>query len=573
MYADLREKIRALLEEASGVNVSLEDVTDSDKADYASAMAFRLAAKQGKSPVQIAAGIASKIKMPAEGILKAEAVNGYVNFFLDYSSIVSPLLVDVRNKGDSYGKAQSKGIKIVLEHTSINPSGPLHIGRLRNCLLGDCLARVFRFSGYVVETHYFVNDVGKQIAIIAQGFRRGIEPDAEALRNYSNYGRKEDFKIFFEYVAANKKFEADPAFASEVQELIQKAESGDAAALSDITNVAARCLEGQKEIYDFLSVRFDYFDYESTYIRNGAVAKVLDFLRKSGCAKDTDKGFGLDLKEYGLERRDSVTILSRTDGTSVYLSRDIAYHLDKADRGDVLINVLGEDHKYEFQELKTILTKIYGIEKPMEAVHYSFVNFEGVELSTRKGQTAPVDKLLDEAVKKAEEEIEERGIASKSVAGVIAVGAVKYHILKASPSKTITFRWQEALSFEGDAAPYIQYAHARCCSIVEKSGVNPAALDVRGIDATRLASEEEKLILFFLRFPNVLERTAAERRPNILANYVYELACAFSKFYKDCPVLSADEGVKNRRLMMVDATRQIIANGLLLLGIESPKKM
>lgn len=572
MYPDVRETVRGLLEKALREQVPIEDVTESDKADYASTIAFRLAAKQGRSPLPIAQDIASKIT-PSGIVKKVEAAGGYVNFFIDYSIITAPLLEDVRNRGASYGRAKSKGIKVVLEHTSINPSGPLHIGRLRNCLIGDCLARVLRFTGYEVETHYFVNDVGKQIAIIAQGFREGVAPDSEALRDYSSYAQKEDFKVFFEYVAANRRFEEDPGFAARVQELILKAESGDAAALSDITDVAKRCLSGQKEIYDFLDVRFDVFDYESAYIRNGAVLQVLKFLRESSYAKDTDKGFGLDLTDYGLARRDSVTILSRPDKTSVYLSRDIAYHLEKAKLGDVLINVLGEDHKFEFQELETILTKIYGIGKRMEAVHYSFVNFEGVELSTRKGQTAPVDKLLDEAVKKAGEEIEARGIASKNAAPVIAIGAVKYHILKTSPHKTITFRWQDALSFEGDAAPYIQYAHARCCSIVEKSRINPAAIDVRGIDVERLEKEEESLIRMFTRFPDLVERTAEERRPNLLANYLYELAAAYSRFYKDCPVLSADEAVKNRRLMLVDASRQVLANGLLLLGIESPKKM
>ena len=567
----IREDIRILIEKACSEAVPAEEVQESQLADYASTIAFRLAPKLKKSPAQIAQEIAAKIK-PAGSVKKVEAVNGYVNFFLDYSQLIVPVLKEVRDKRSLYGKGTEKKRKIVLEHTSINPSGPLHIGRLRNCLIGDALARVLRFSGYDVETHYFVNDVGKQIAIIAQGFSEGIEPDAEAMEKYAEYAGKEDFQIFFEYVAANRRFEADDAFKARVQEAIQNAESGDLAALEGISNVARKCLQGQAKIYERLGVKFDFYDYESAYIRNGDVQKVLSFLKESEHARTTDKGFGLDLSAYGVARREGVSILARPDGTSVYLSRDIAYHLHKSSSGDVMINVLGEDHRFEFKELYTILSEIYRIKTPLEAVHYSFVSFEGEELSTRKGQIASVDKLLDEATEKAEEEIEKRGIATREIAHSIAVGAVKYHILKTSPHKSITFRWHEALSFEGDAAPYIQYAHARCCSIAGRSGVDVEDIRVDEI-GVQLEKEEADLVKNIMRFPDAVERCARERRPSILVNYSYELASSFSRFYKQCPVLSAEEKVRDRRLLLVDATRQVLENGLNLLGIDAPEKM
>lgn len=571
MYNRITEDIKKQVEEASGEQLRPDELKESPPADYACTISFRLAGKLKKSPKEIAENIAGKIR-PGGYVKSAEAVNGYVNFRIDTTKIIAPLLEEIRAKGRDYGRGDAKGQKIVLEHTSINPSGPLHIGRLRNCLIGDSLARILSFSGYDVETHYFVNDVGKQIAIIARGFMEGLEPDAEAVRNYADYANKEDFKVFFMYVAANRKFEEDASFAARVQEQIRKAEGGDAAALDGITDVARRCLAGQKEIYDLLGVRFDYFDYESTYIRNGAVGKVLERIAKNPLARNTDKGFGLDLTSYGLERRDSVTILSRADGTSVYLSRDIAYHLEKVERGDIVMNVLGEDHTHEFKELKTILTEIYGIKKALEAVHYSFVSFEGMELSTRKGQTAPIDKLLDEALEKAAAEIEKRNIASKDAAPLIAVGAVKYHILKTSPQKTIAFKWADALSFEGEAAPYIQYAHARCCSILEKAGADIAAIQLKDVDVS-LEDTEDALLKALLRFPGVVAKAASERKPSNVASYVYELASGFSRFYKECPVLSADEKTKNRRLLLVESTRQVLENGLALLGITAPKKM
>lgn len=571
MYNQILDEIKRQVEAASGESIRPDEIKGSAAADVACTASFRLAGKLKKSPKEIAETLAGKIETGGR-IKRVEAVNGYLNFFIDYGSLIKPLLSGIREKGRDYGRGASNGKKIVLEHTSINPSGPLHIGRLRNCLIGDSLGRILAFSGYSVETHYFVNDVGKQIAIIARGFLEGIEPDPEAVKNYSEYSGKEDFRVFFTYVSANRLYEEDKTFASRVQEHIKKAEGGDTAALDEITGVARRCLTGQKEIYDLLDVKFDYFDYESTYIRNGAVAKVIAEVSKSPLARRSEKGFGLDLSGYGLERRDSATILERADGTSVYLSRDIAYHLEKVERGDYIINVLGEDHKNEFLELTRILSEIFGIKKPMEAVHYSFVSFEGMELSTRKGQTAPVDKLLKEAESKAAVEIEKRGIASKDTAPVIAIGAIKYHILKTTPQKTITFRWEDALSFDGDAAPYIQYAHARSCSILEKAQADVSKIDVSGIDLS-LEKSEEILIGILMRFPDVAAKAASERKPSNIASYVFELASGYSRFYKECQVISDNRGVMDRRLLLVDSTRQVLENGLSLLGIKAPRRM
>lgn len=571
MYTQIKKEIKELLEDASRESLMSEEIQESLIADLTSTIAFKLASKLKRSPVGIAEDIALKIK-PSSSVKKVEAVNGYVNFFLDYSKIIVPLLKDLRKKKSKYGRVKSKNKKIILEHTSINPSGPLHIGRLRNSLIGDSLARILTFSGYGVETHYFVNDVGKQIAIIAQGFRDGLEPDKNAIESYREYKEKDDFKIFFEYITSNRKFEEDPEFSKRVQGYIEKAESGDERALNEISNIARKCLEGQKRIFHILKINFDKFDFESDYIKKGNVADVLEFLKKSKYAKSTEKGLGLDLKEFGLQRREGISTLAREDGTTVYLARDVAYHLEKSKLGDLMINVLGEDHKFEFQELKTILTKIYKIKVPLEVVHYSFVNFEGGELSTRRGQIAPVDKLLEQAIKKAEIEIEKRKIATKKIAPIIGIGAIKYHILKTSPTKPITFRWEDALNFDGDASPYIQYAYARCCSIIRRSEIDLNKINLNEIDLN-LEEEEENLTRGILRFPEIVKVSGNERKPNVLASYIYELATKFSKFYKDCPVLPSKERVKERRLLLVDITRQILKNGLNLLGIDAPESM
>lgn len=571
---EVKKQIIDCIRESTGLELSVEDVTESPVADLASNVAFKLAGGKEKSPKEVAEELARKLK-PSDLIARVDAVNGYLNFYLDYSKLAEKVLADAVK--EDYGRGENRNQKIILEHTSINPSGPVHVGRVRNSLIGDSLKRILSYAGYDVETHYFVNDVGKQIAIIALGLEENLPLDSKLELKYKKYAwelGRGDFLIFLSYEAANKKFEKDEEFKEKVQGLIQKAENGDTESLEKITKAADTCLKGQKETYERLGIRFDVFDYESKYIRNGAVKKVLDFLKKTDYWSSSESGTGLDLSSFGLERRQGVSILERSDGTSVYLARDIAYHLEKLERGNRWINVLGEDHKFEFQELKTILEEIYGVKKEVEVVHYSFVSFEGMELSTRKGLTAPVDQLLDEAVEKAEQEIRERKITSNEIAPQIGYGAVKYHIVKTNPNKPITFRWSDALSFDGEAAPYIQYAHARSCRILEKSGVELGEIDATGLDYIKLNDFEKNLVKELSIYPEAVEKAARDLRPDYITSYLYRLASAYSRFYKECQVLeTGDENTERVRLLLVDATRNVIKSGLNLLGIEAPERM
>ncbi len=566
-----KHQIKDLLKKLTGIE---PEIKPSPIADFGTPIAFKLAPALKKSPKDIADDLVQKLKnqLP-ESINKIEAANGYINFYLNYKEFTKNILTKVHNRGENFGKLPDKNLKIILEHTSVNPSGPVHIGRLRNSLIGDSLARILKFAGYAVETHYYVNDIGKQIAIISQGEKEGIAPDPKALENYKEYKDKEDFRVFFNYVSANREFEENKNFQERVQDLIKRAESGDPKAKKQITAVARKCLIGQNKIFKKLNINFDHYDFESEY----AADEVISFLRKNQYAEMIDGCLALNLEKFGLKKKSGGSVLVRADGTSVYLARDIAYHLEKVKLGDRLINVLGEDHKFEFMELKTILQEFYKIKKPIDVVHFSFVSFAGVQLSTRRGQTAPVDKLVVDAILKAESEIKKRGIAEVDAAPIIGIGGVKYHIIKRETQKPITFKWDEALNFDGETAPYIQYAHARCCRILEKADISVDNIKLVELFNDKfkfeLEPEEKNLIKIISEFEEVVKRASDELKPNLIAIYVYEVASAFSKFYKECKVIGVEEKVEMRRLLMVDASRQVIKNGLLLIGIESPIRM
>jgi arginyl-tRNA synthetase len=560
---EARRQVASALQDASGQDISPDDIKPSKIADLCSPLAFSLAKTQKRDPKAIAAELAAKVR--TGGIIsEVSSDGGYVNFSLNAGELSRMALKDEV-------EIARKPQRVVLEHTSVNPTGPVHVGRIRNSVIGDCLRRILSYSGYDVETHYYVNDIGKQVAIIAAGLAEHIEPDAELMQKFKAYSQRDDYQVFFTYVRANRLFEEDLKFQGRVQAMIKAAESGDEKSLAAITSAARRCLGGQMQTFKRLGMKFDVFDFESEGLTDGSVEKVIQRIRQDGHYRKSEVGEGLDLSDLGLGKRAGLSVMVRADGTSVYITRDLAYHIKKLRLGKRVINVLGEDHKLQFQELRTILKTIFGVGDSLEVVHFSFVSFEGMKFSTRKGEIAAVDELLDEAVAKAQAEVQKRNIGDERTADMIGIGAVKFHIVKSTPNKQITFRWEDALNFEGESAPYIQYAHARSCRLLEKSAADLTA--ITDIDFEVTDDEEKRLAMRLLEFGDAVDASSLQLRPDLIAAYLLELTAAYGRFYMKCPVLDAQAGVRNRRLLLVAKTRDTIRAGLGLLGIDAPERM
>ena len=482
-------------------------------------------------------------------VKEAKAQGPYLNFYINWDEFSENLeLKDIEKKNKN----------ILLEHTSVNPSGPIHVGRLRNSIIGDTLKRILKASGYDVETHYYVNNMGKQMAMILWGNENNIEPSDELKEKYMEYKNKSDFKTMFTYVESNKKSKD-----GEIQKILKNAEEGNKDILNKLEKISENCLEGQLEVLKRINVDFDEFDFESKYVKNRDTKKILDKLDEYLIERDGLKG--LDLSKFGLERRGGILPLLRKDGTSVYILRDIAYHLEKSNKSKWLVNVVGEDHKVEMKELKTILKEYFDVNAKIDVIHFAFVSFEGMQLSTRKGQTAPLDLLLDDGLKKSKEEMEKRDIDyDKKRAEKITTAAIRYSIIKHGNNKQIKFNWEEALNFEGDTGPYLQYTYARASSILRKAEESFGKLNPK-------TDKEKKIIKKLSKFNYVLEESGEQFKPNTFANYLYDLCSLFNEFYHETKVIGSKR--EKDLLLFVKIVKENIKKGLNILGIEAIEEM
>jgi len=539
-------------------NIPIEQPPRDNMGDIATSVSFELARQLKRSPMEINQEILQVMDKP-DIFKQVESIGPYLNFRIDYQKFSILVLKSIN---ENYGELENKNLKIILEHTSANPNGPLHIGHIRNSIIGDSLARILISAGYNVETQYYVNDMGRQIAMIVWGLiKQGYE---------INESEKSDHAIGKTYLQVNKDLKANPQFRNEVDKLMNIYEEGnDPEVENKFKMVVKNCLDGIEATSKRLKISHDDFIWESTLIKDGSVDEILKLLEEH---LQKNEVLYLNLEDYGVEKE---LILTRSNGTSLYSTRDIAYHLEKSNNADIIIDVLGSDHKLAIEQLKIALELIGG--KKPEVIFYEFITLPEGSMSTRRGIFISVDELMEESVERAHNEIRKRRedidpLIAAEIAEKIGIGAIRYYIARLSPEKHIVFKWDEALSFERGCAS-IQYAHARACKLLEKAG----EFKFSGVDLENflsnydLESFEMDLIKILSRFTSIIEESAESRKVHRLAQYSLDLASAFNKFYKSMPVIGSDE--EAFRLLLVDKSRITIRNSLDLLGIDAPESM
>ena len=557
----ISESIKSLSDAISSLGwelseeIRIEEPPNPSLGDVASSVSFQLAKQLKRSPMDITNDILEFIKTP-DIFEKVDAKGPYINFFADYDKFSKIVLESVK---EDYGKLENKNRKIILEHTSANPNGPLHIGHIRNSIIGDSLARVLKSAGYEVETQYYVNDMGRQIAMLVWGIKN--------LENEMDPEGKPDHEIGKLYFQVNEKLRANPDIKVEVSAILKQYEKGEDTELEKLfEDVVKKCLLGISTTSERLNVKHDAFIWESRFIKNGSVSKILKSL--AAYTKKNEVIY-MDLNEYGIEKE---LIFIRSDGTSLYSTRDLAYHVEKSENSDLSIDVLGSDHKLAIDQLNIPL-ELLGAKKP-EVIFYEFISLPEGSMSTRRGVFISVDNLMEEAVERAMNEIEKRRTDLEEserlkIAEQVGIGAIRYYIARLSPEKHIVFKWDEALSFERGCAS-IQYSHARACKLLEKSTYNKLKI-TENSDWNLEEAYEIELVKIISKFSSVIEESARINRVHNIAQYSQDLAGAFNKFYKSVPVIGSEK--EDLRLLIVDKSRITIRNCLKLMGIEAPDSM
>ncbi|MAD55778.1 MAG: arginine--tRNA ligase [Euryarchaeota archaeon] len=548
----LKNEILPLVEQAAesmGLDASLiarvlQPARELDQGDL-SLPCFPFAKTLGMAPAAIAEQLAASI--PAHPSLESiNAVNGYLNFRASPAWLAQQLL-EGRHRSTSNARRE-----VLIEHTSANPNGPFHVGRARNAILGDTLVRLHRLWGDTVTAEYYVDDMGKQVAVLAWALENMTTEEVETLladREAANpqWSNKADHQRVRWYQAAQLRRKDDPS-AEDIEKaigtLVHASEHGDEAVLRSFENAYQPVLDGMLETLGRLGIHFDRFTKESLFVINGDVAKLMEELgglEINGVAENGAQY--LDLGQRGLKGKTEF-FYRRGDGSSLYATRDIAYHRWKWTQCNELINVLGEDHKLQAQQVGLTLEEL-GERRP-EVMFYSFIKLPEGKMSTRRGNVVFMDDLLEEAQAHAIEVLKERrpdldNASMKTIAEAVGTSAVRFNIISVSPEKGFTFRWEDALSFEAGSAPFIMYSHTRACSIQSKVEALVGKEFLSDAVAAPASDAMPEGLIQLLRTLAVhddrLEKVVREHRPNLFAEYMLHLATAYNSFYRDCYII------------------------------------
>src|SRR5271157_638352 len=632
----LASAFKTLFPEIREEDLALEKPPNPEFGQLASSLCFELAKKLKEKPLALAERLASAVDSSKFSLIKSvgAAGGGYVNFHVDFVKLSAMALGSAVNLRDEYGFVKTRNpLKIIVEHTSANPLHPITIATARNPAVGDTLARLLKSRGHAVSRHFYVDDVGRQMSVIAYGYEKlgrpkpDEKPDefigkiytitscfVEINRLKKELERAKTVNAEGEVVTFTRQLDDWVAVAAELKEkhpqlfeelltkigedenpetsinLLNRAyEAGEKKAKLLVRTVSEMCLEGFKETLNRLDVSLDSWDWEGDLSWSGRVEEVLKKLKASrfthseaGVLEFDAEGVVSDLnlwEHLGLKLGHVVPSLTlvRADGTTLYTTRDVAYTLWKFEKADKVINVIGTDQTLAQLQLRIALHALGYGKYADNLVHfaYNLVAFPGFKMSSRRGRYITLDSVLDEAVKRAYEEVSKRspelsGNEKQEIAQFVGIGAVRYALIEVDVSKPVTFVWDRVLNFEKNSSPYIQYTHARASSILKKAGKRA------GEPAFELLNEklEQEIILAVASFPDTFIEAAEYLKPNLIADYANSLADKFNTFYNAFPVIRAEpQGLRNARLALTDAVRIVLRNALNFIDILAPERM
>ena len=544
---------------------------------------FPFASILNKAPQAISDDLAEHFPS-IDALLNVSSVNGYLNFTANPEWLANSVLSNQIDIGSALKNSGRTGEKVLIEHTSANPNGPFHVGRARNAILGDTLVRLHRLHGDDVRAEYYVDDMGKQVGVLAWALENLSEDEVNELLSdreppSERWLTKADHQRVRWYQAAQVlRKDADEdrkaQIENEIGTLVHASEHGDLGVLESFESAYTPVLDGMLATLSRLGISYDTFTKESRFVVDGTVADLmstLDALEISGTA-DNGAGF-LDLGQRGLKGKTEF-FYRRGDGSSLYATRDVAYHMWKWGESNRLVNVLGEDHKLQAKQVGLTLEELN--QKRPEVLFYSFIKLPEGKMSTRRGNVVFMDDLLEEAhaqasavVRELRPEYDDEKIAK--IAEAVGTAAVRFNIIKVSPEKGFTFRWEEALAFEAGSAPFIMYAHTRACSISKRASTLPTS-PVQCPSVESMPEGLVELLRLLCTHNDVLERSVREQKAHLFALHMLEIANAYNGFYRDCPVVRDGE-VDGFAFSISEMARKLMRSGLEGLGITPIEEM
>ncbi len=448
-----------------------------------------------------------------EYVKDIEVIGKFINFDLKWEKILKDFDLNIPKK---------RYKKIILEHTSVNPNAPPHVGRARNAIIGSTLEKAFKYNGYDVEVQYYVNDIGKQVAILVYGVKN---------KNLDELTPEDLLKI---YIETNKNL--DGKKEKEVIELLEKFESGDEKTKELFRKVVEKALKLQINIFGNLNVKYDKFIYESDFLKD--CEKILEEIKKLDCV--VIENGSIQIKFENIEKN---LVLTRENGVSLYPLRDIAYHIYKLKLGSECYGVYGTDHKLHFEQLKRALEKLGYDTSKLHFIFYEYVLLPEGKMSTRKGNVVLVTDFMEKVKEKVLEELEKRGKEKdQELAEKIAVACVRYSIGKIDPNKKVVFDINRETRLDGDTGIYIQYSYVRLKKLLSQiKDFN------QNYTPKELNEYEKELVKEIYKFEEILEDSV--NKPHLPYTYLRSLSDRFNRFYEFCRILDEkDKDIKNQRI-------------------------
>lgn len=564
---DFKLEIAKCIAQASEVEMqealsAIEIPPNKEMGDYAYPC-FKLAKVFRKAPPLIAKELVEKIEKPSF-LSEIQVQGAYINFFTNKSVFVSEVLSKVLEKQGDYGKSDiGKGKTIVVDYSSPNIAKPFHVGHLRSTVIGNALYKIHECLGYHCEGVNHLGDWGTQFGKLIVAYKKWGSKEA-----VEEQGIQELMRI---YVKFHDEAEKEPSMEDEARSWFVRMQNGDGEALELWKWFYDISIKEFERVYDMLGVKFDAYTGESFY--NDKMAPVVEELKEKGLLKESEGAMIVDLEEEGMPP----CLIIRKDGGTLYATRDItaALYRKKTYNFEKCIYLTALDQNLHFAQWFKVIEKMgYDWSKDLIHVPFGLVSLDSGKLSTRHGNVVLMEELLNQAIGETKKIIEEKNPNldnKEEVAKRVGIGAVVFNDLYNTRIKDVVFSWDRMLNFDGETGPYVQYTHARACSILKRAG---ESLDFSKVDYSLLSDDASVEVCKLLeQFPVKIKDAAAKMEPSVVTRHLVDIAQGFNKFYHDNPILSSEKEVKEVRLALVYAVKVVIASGLALLGISAPEQM